>query len=200
MSQLSGSKKGWSTYQLAVIGLMAAVSFVSNYLSIPIGDVSRIHFGNVFCVLSGLLLGPLSGGLCAGIGAFFYDLTNPLYADEAIITFCLKFVIGFLAGLISHWHGRRGENFVPNAIGALAGSLAYVALYLGKSYVKEYYLLRNPLETVMTKLAIKGSSSLVNALIAVVVALLLAPAFIKAMKMSGIYQKLYPTQPEGTQN
>ena len=60
-----------STRRLTLVGVMAAFCFLSNYLSIPIGDVSRIHFGNVFCVLSGLLLGPVAGGLCGGIGAFF---------------------------------------------------------------------------------------------------------------------------------
>ena len=185
------SSSATSVYRLAAIGLMAAVSFVANYLSIPIGDVSRIHFGNVFCVLSGLLLGPVSGGLCAGIGAFFYDLTNPLYASEAFITFCMKFALGFVAGLIAHWGGRRGQSFAANLIGAVCGSVCYVILYLLKNFIEEFYLLRNPIETVLTKLSIKGVSSLTNAVIAVVVAMLLAPVFLTAMRRSGIYDKLF---------
>ena len=105
------SNKAFNTYNLAAIGLMAAVEFVSNYFSIPLGDVSRIHLGNVFCVLAGLMLGPVRGGLCAGLGAFFYDLTNPLYVSGAPLTFCFKFVIGFFAGLFAHSKGRAGENF-----------------------------------------------------------------------------------------
>lgn len=182
-----------STYRLAAIGLMSAVAFVSNYFSIPIGDISRIHFGNVFCVLSGLLLGPVAGGLSGGIGAFFYDLTNPLYADEAVITFALKFVIGFFAGLIAHGGGHRGENHLRNIVGAFTGSALYVALYLLKNFVKEYYFLRNPIETVLTKLAVRAGSSLVNAAIAVAVAVLLAPVFLQAVKRSGIYPKLFPS-------
>lgn len=190
------SKPKTNSYQLAAIGLMTAVAFVSNYLSIPIGDISRIHFGNVFCVLSGLLLGPVSGGLCAGLGAFFYDLTNPLYASGAPITFVLKFVIGFLAGLMAHSGGCRGENHLRNAIGAVLGSGAYVALYLGKGFIEEYFLLRNPMETVMTKLAVKAVSSATNAAIAVVVALILCPLMLAAMKQSGIYSRLFPQQPK----
>ncbi|MEG1774334.1 MAG: ECF transporter S component, partial [Oscillospiraceae bacterium] len=182
------------THWLAVVGLMSAVAFISNYLSLPLGDVSRVHFGNVFCVLSGILLGPLPGGLCAGIGAFFYDLTNPLYADEALITFCLKFVIGFLAGAIAHSGGHRGDSFSRNLTGALTGSAAYVALYLAKSFIKDFYLMRNPIETVLTKLLIKAGSSLTNAAIAVAVAMLLAPIFIKAMRQAGIYDRLYPAR------
>lgn len=178
-------------HRLAAIGMMSAVAFVSNYLSIPIGDIARVHFGNIFCVLAGLLLGPVSGGLSGGLGAFFYDLTNPLYADEAVVTFAMKFVIGFLAGTISRIGGRRGESMAFNLMGAATGSAAYVLLYLGKNFIKEYYLLRNPMETVMTKLAIKAGTSVLNAGIAVAVAVLLAPVLIQAFKRAGLYERLF---------
>ena len=183
-------KQKSKSYRIAAVGVLSAMVFAANFISIPIGDVSRIHFGNVFCVLSGLLLGPVSGGLCSGLGGFFYDLFNPLYAAEAPITFCLKFVLGFVAGFVAHGFGRHGENRLFNAIGAVAGSLSYVAVYLLKNFINEYYILRNPIETVVTKLVIKGSSSVVNGITAVIVALILLPAFKKAMKASGISEKL----------
>lgn len=183
-------KRNNQAYRLAAIGVLSAMVFAANFLSIPIGDITRIHFGNVFCVLSGLLLGPVSGGLCAGLGGFFYDLFNPLYAAEAPITFCLKFVLGFVTGLVAYSFGRRGENKLFNVLGAVAGSLSYVVVYLLKNFINEYYLLRNPIETVITKLMIKGSSSVVNGITAVIVAVILLPAFKKAMKSSGISEKL----------
>lgn len=170
------------TRRIALIGLMAAFCFLSNYLSVPIGDISRIHFGNVFCVLSGLLLGPVSGGLCAGIGAFFYDLTNPLYAAEAPITFLMKFALACVVGLVSRAGGAKGERLWQNILAACAGSLTYVALYLAKSFIKEYWYLKNPIETVLVKLTTKGISSLTNAAIAVVFAMILLPVFRRAMK------------------
>lgn len=179
-------------YRIAAIGVLTAMVFAANFLSIPIGDITRIHFGNVFCVLSGLLLGPVSGGLCAGLGGFFYDLFNPLYAAEAPITFCMKFVLGFLVGSIAYSGKSFGKNRTKNIIGAVVGSLGYVLVYLIKNFIYEYYLIRNPIETVLTKLAIKGTSSTVNAITAVIVALALLPIFAKAMKTSGIYAKLYP--------
>lgn len=179
-------------YRIAAIGVLTAMVFTANFLSVPIGDITRIHFGNVFCVLSGLLLGPVSGGLCAGLGGFFYDLFNPLYAAEAPITFCMKFVLGFLVGAISHSGKSSGENRTKNIIGAVVGSLGYVLVYLLKNFIYEYYLIRNPIETVLTKLTIKGTTSVVNGMTAVVVAMVLLPVFLKAMKSSGIYAKLYP--------
>ena len=76
-----------TTRQLTVIGLMAALCLVSNYFSIPIPigiDSSRIHLGNVFCIFSAFLLGPVGGGLAAGIGAFFYDIFTG-YGAECIL-------------------------------------------------------------------------------------------------------------------
>lgn len=183
-------------YRIAAIGVLTAMVFAANFLSIPIGDITRIHFGNVFCVLSGLLLGPIPGGLCAGLGGFFYDLFNPLYAAEAPITFVIKFVLGALVGAIAHSGKSFGQNHMKNIVGAVVGSLGYVFVYLLKNFIYEYYLLRNPVETVMTKLTIKGASSLVNGMTAVIVALILLPVFSKAMKTSGIYQKLFPAGAE----
>lgn len=185
----SGNRK-FNTYDIVFMGVMGAVVFVANFLSIQLGDVTRIHFGNVFCVLSGLLLGPVGGGICAGIGSFFYDLCNPLYAAEALITFGLKFVLGFLAGWISHMGGREGKNFAFNLTGAITGSMGYVVLYLFKNFIREYYIIKNPIDTVWALMITKGTVSMLNALIAVVVAVLLAPAFQKALERSGIWRKL----------
>ena len=99
-------------------------------------------------------------------------------------------MLGFVAGFIAHGFGRNGESRLFNAVGAVAGSLSYVVVYLLKNFINEYYILRNPIETVVTKLVIKGSSSVVNGITAVIVALILLPAFKKAMKASGISEKL----------
>jgi len=40
----------------------------------PVGDISRIHLGNAFCLLAGFVMGPIGGGLASGIGAMLYDL------------------------------------------------------------------------------------------------------------------------------
>lgn len=178
--------KRFTTYDLVFIGVMSAVVFVANFFSIPIGTISRIHFGNVFCVLSGLLLGGVPGGLCAGIGSFFYDLTNPLYASGALITFSMKFVLGFLAGSISHRKGLGGRSFAWNVTGAVAGSLTYVLLYLLKNFIEEYFLIKNPIDTVFALMITKGGASLINGIIAVVVAVALAPLFQKALEKSGL--------------
>lgn len=184
------AKFRFTTYDIVFIGVLSAVVFVANFLSIQLGEVSRIHFGNVFCVLSGLLLGPVGGGLCAGIGSFFYDLCNPLYASEALITFVMKFALGGAAGWIAHGGGRKGKSFAFNLTGAITGSVLYVVLYLVKNFIKEYYLIKNPLDTVWALMLTKGGASLLNGVIAVVVAMILLPVFHQVFERSGIGKKL----------
>ena len=81
------------------------------------------------------------GGVAGGLGAFFYDFTNPLYVAEAPITLFNKFFIGFFAGLISHKGGHYGEKASLNFVGALVGNLAYTLLFYGKNFISEYFLL-----------------------------------------------------------
>ncbi|WP_312694655.1 ECF transporter S component [Caproiciproducens sp.] len=54
-----------TTVNIALTGLMGALVLVGTYLNVPIpvlGDKTMIGLGNVFCILSGLLLGPVYGG------------------------------------------------------------------------------------------------------------------------------------------
>ena len=95
-----------SIYKIVTVGLLGALVFVSNYLSfpipVPVGDISRIHLGNAFCLLAGFVMGPIGGGLASGIGAMLYDLTNPAYIASAPFTFVFKFLLAAVCGLIAH--------------------------------------------------------------------------------------------------
>ena len=186
-------KKQFTIQKIALIGLMAALVFATSGLRITIPlpvDKAAVHFGNVMCVLSGLILGPV-GGLASGIGSFFYDLTNPLYAPEALITFINKFFIGFVAGLISHVGGRKGRNQGFNIAGAVAGSVVYVALYLFKSFVSSKLIFDlHTNSEMMLFLVPKAITSLTNGIIACVVAVPLAAALHKALDKSSLSTKL----------
>ena len=43
---MAAKKSKLSVYTLSAIGVMTAVSFISNFISIPIGTLTRIHMGN----------------------------------------------------------------------------------------------------------------------------------------------------------
>ena len=169
-----------SIYKIVTVGLLGALVFVSNYLSfpipVPVGDISRIHLGNAFCLLAGFVMGPIGGGLASGIGAMLYDLTNPAYIASAPFTFVFKFLLAAVCGLIAHKGKITGnmleEDFtitVPRSIVAgICGSLTYIVLYLAKSYITTVLAGSAP-EAAAIALATKAASSTVNAILAIII-------------------------------
>lgn len=179
----------WNVQKLAVFGLMSALVFVSSWIQIPIGDVSRVHLGNGFCALTGLLFGPWLGGFASGMGSMLFDFTNPLYIAESWITFLTKFAIGFLAGLLAR-QGKGGSTQKGwDIAGAALGTLAYVGLYMGKSFIIKYYIEGQALQAVQVQLVTKLASSLVNAAVGTVVAVLLAAALRPALQKAGLFRQ-----------
>ncbi len=174
--------------QITRLAILSALVFAASYIRITIPlpiDKAAVHLGNVVCVLSGLLMGPL-GGLPCAIGSAVFDLTNPIYAPEAPITFVTKFFIGFLAGLISHAKGRGGLDRKWNIIGGVTGSLAYVVLYMTKSWLFGIYLYSlQPGAALSTYVLPKLVTSLFNGAVAVVCAVPLAGVIRAALKRGG---------------
>ncbi len=181
-------KKKLDTRQFAFIGVMAALVFVTTkFMSIPIpvgAGKTSIHLGNVMCILSGLLFGPVSGGLAAGIGSMIVDLTDPMWAPEFWVTFIMKFVMGFVAGFVAHTGGKPTK--VKISIAAVLGAVSYVICYLSKNYIQEYILMKQPLETVMALLVTKGITSMTNALIAMIVSVILYNMLMPALKRANL--------------
>lgn len=180
-------------YRTAAVGVFAALVFVSNLISIPIpvaiGDVSRIHLGNIFCLLSGLVLGPVGGGLAAGIGSALYDVTNPAYIASAPFTFVFKFLLAAVCGWVAYAWGRTGGSYKLNICGAVAGSAVYMVLYLGKAFVTGL-LLGSELGAVLTAVAAKAATSGINAIIAVAISVPLCAVVRSALRKSHLLEKL----------
>lgn len=174
------------------VGMMAALVFVGNYLQfkipVSIGDVTRVHLGNSMCLLAGLLFGPGVGGLASGIGAGLYDLFDPIYIVSAPYTFCSKFAMGFLAGLLSRAAFRReGKSRLFHVILAGAvGQLAYIFLYLLKSYVTLRLVGTAP-QAALIAVVPKIAASFVNAVAAVAISVPLCLALRKALNRTGFF-------------
>lgn len=173
---------------LAFTGMLAAVVLVGYYLSIKfplMGTKAQIGFGNVFGILSGLMLGPVYGGLSAGIGGFIYDLTSG-WADSAVITLITKFLMGFVAGLIAWQWKKAGLPSVKRVIvAAVTGSVTYCLLYLGHGYI-EAVLMGNAQEAIQYIMGVKVAVTFVNAVIADVIAVPLYMAIRKPLASARI--------------
>lgn len=197
MTNKTNQKKAFGTYDIVMVGLMAALCFASIYIKIdvptPMGK-TMMHLGNVFCLLSGMLLGGVRGGLAAGIGTMFYDLMDPAFVSSAPFTFLFKFIMAYIAGVSARSGGAQSKSFVRNLIGCVVGEIAYIILYLGKSFISSYYLQKNAIEAVMGSLLTKFGTSVVNAVVATVLSLILLPIFLNVSKRSGIYAKIFPAE------
>lgn len=180
------------------VGFMAALVFVGSMISIPIPtvlDVSRIHLGNIFCLLAGFMLGGLKGGLAAGLGSMLYDFTNPKYIASSPITFINKFAMGFVCGVIAggilrSFAAKEKTNVARVIIAAAAGALTYVALYLTKGFVEDVFFLRTELATALIDIQVKAVTSLFNAAIATVASVPLAIALRSGLRRAGLVRWL----------
>lgn len=157
--------------EMTMGGVMTALVYLSSaLLQIPIstavGD-TRLHMGNVMCLLSGLLLGSWQGGYAAGIGSMLFDLSNPAYISSAPFTYAFKFLMAWTCGKIAEQH--QVDRKIRFFMGALSGSVLYIILYLSKSFIESKFILYLPMHAVILALSQKAAVSGVNAFIAVCV-------------------------------
>lgn len=178
-----------TTKKIVVTALLAALTVVGSAIRvtmpIDIAGTTSFHLGNIFCALSGLLLGPWYGGLAAGIGSAIYDCLNPLYISECWITFLTKGAYGLVAGLL-FWNvlkSHRSEKPAAYCMGAAnwatcAGAVTYALLYLLKSYLKGIWVNGLTHEAAMVTLGAKLPATIFNG----VVAIIFAPILYVAIK------------------
>lgn len=182
-------KQKMTTETMAAIGIMAALVFITTkFFSIPIpvgGGKTRLHVGNSMCVLSGLLFGAVPGGLAAGIGTALVDLMDPAWAPEFWISFINKFAMGFVVGAVARL--GKDRTLVKDILASILGAGTYVLLYIFKSFVQQKMLGSAP-EAIKAVLITKGTTSAVNAVIAVVLAVVLYKAIAPALKKAHLFK------------
>lgn len=176
-----------TTRQITQISLMAALVYVGTMLGIRIpigGSETMLHFGNVFCLLAGLLFGGIPGGLAAGIGSGIFDLLGG-FAAESWITFINKFLMAFVAGsIVVYGKNRIKNNLFRTTIAAICGSLTYTILYTIKNIIESRFVQGLPWSGVWAVISVKLPVSLTNGVVAVIVSLVIyfaiKPALTKA--------------------
>lgn len=178
---------------LAQAALLAALCYIGfQYLKIPIPvgtEKTALHIGNTFCVLAALLLGGLWGGLAGSIGMTIADLTSD-YVTSAPKTLILKLLIGLIVGFVAHTilHISKEQSAKKILTAAIISSVCGMAFNVVADplvgYFYKIYILNIPQEAASIWAKIGAATTLVNAIAAVVVAVLLytalRPALIKA--------------------
>lgn len=101
-------------------------------VQIPVPTAGYIHFGDVFVLLSGWLLG-LPGIIAAGIGSMFADIFTG-YASYALITFLDKAATAAVAWLVFAVLQKLlpGKLWIIGLLlSAILGELVMAAGYIG---------------------------------------------------------------------
>ena len=191
--------KSKKTLTLAMAALFAALCYIGfSYfrIDIPVGtEKTAFHLGNVFCVLAALFIGGFWGGMSGAVGMTIADLTTG-YVTSAPKTFLLKLCIGLVAGLVAHkvFHiSKDEERKVPLSVATVLSCISGMAFNVVADPVVGYfyktYILGVPQEAAAIWAKMGAVTTLVNAVVAVIVASIFYLALRPALK----HAKLLPT-------
>lgn len=89
-----------TTKKLIIAALMAAFTCIATMIiKLPTPTFGYIHLGDGLVLLCGIVLGPLTGALSAGIGSMFADIFSG-YISWAPATFLIKALTAGIGGLL----------------------------------------------------------------------------------------------------
>lgn len=166
------------TLKLVIASLMAAMTCVATMIiKVPIAVTGGYaNLGDCFVLLSGILLGPLYGGMAAGIGSALADLLSG-YATFAPATFLIKGVMAVIVGLLVK---DLSKKYTLRTI--LAGILAECIMIAGYFFFESVFMGYG----LTAAAAIPGNA--IQGILGIILACLLIPIF-KACGFSSLRQK-----------
>lgn len=153
------------------------------------------HFGNVFCVLAALLIGGTWGGLAGAVGMTISDLTTA-YVTSAPKTFILKLCIGLIVGFVAHKLFKISKEHsakyitVATIVSSICGMAFNIVADPVVGYFYKTYLLGVPQDLAKALAKIGAITTIVNAIIAVIVASILYIALRPVMKKTDMLRDL----------
>ena len=125
------------TKKLVLASLMCALTCVATMvIRIPTPTMGYIHPGDALVILSGVILGPSSGFLAAGIGSALADLLGG-YFVYVPVTFVIKGLIALFCGLIYQKAGKIPGFRYP---AVAAGGVVDIFLVAGGYFLCESFL------------------------------------------------------------
>lgn len=129
-----------SVMQIAMCGVMAAlVAIGTSVIRIPINVTGGyVHLGDSLVYISGILFGPVFGGVSAALGSFIADMLGyPLYAIPTLI---IKGLDAFAVGAIYMKTGAKTEDMGRKVISYIASFLVGGAIMVGGYCIFESYM------------------------------------------------------------
>ena len=186
------------TKKLVLTALMMAMAYVATtIIKIPTPTMGYIHFGDCVVLLCGYLLGPGLGALAAGVGSMLSDVLSPyiIYAPGTLVIKALNALIASV--VFTALMKKKNSSAIKISTGyctmslIVSGVLAEVIMVVG--YFGHDILVTVVLNsgadkmTLATGIAYAASSVpfyIIKALINLVIAIILYPILVKAIKIN----------------
>lgn len=123
-----------STKKLVISALFTALCCIGTMIHVPTGITSGyVHLGDAMVLFSGIILGPVYGGLAAGLGSALADLING-YAIFVPGTFIIKGLCAIVCGYIFHSKTKKDVQkkyiYIFLVISGVVGEALMVLGYL----------------------------------------------------------------------
>ncbi|MCR5345971.1 MAG: ECF transporter S component [Lachnospiraceae bacterium] len=171
------------TMKLVMSALFAALNVIGTLIHIPAGPtLGYVHLGDAFVILSGILLGPMYGGIAAGIGSGIADVING-YAIYVPGTIVIKFLEAMIAGLIfarfyDKDHAKKFDSQILTAISGCAGGIIMIVFY----FLYEILIINlaesaSDIKSALVAAAAGVPYNVAQALIAIILAVIAYPIF-----------------------
>ena len=143
-----------SVKRLVTAALLAAMTCIATMIiKLPTPTLGYIHLGDGLVLLCGILLGPVSGALAAGIGSMFADIFSG-YVSYAPATLLIKALTALIASVLFRLFSRMIRGAAGRYAAVILGGL------IGEAFMVLGYFVYE------TALAALGSGALTSATLA----------------------------------
>lgn len=123
--------KNKAVYKISVSALFAALICVATAVfPVPLPTGGFFNFGDCFIIVAALCIGPLWGGLAAGVGAGLSDLILG-FAVYSLVTFVVKFLMAVVIFYVAKGIRKTGFKYdvVTVTAAAAVGEVVMIAGY-----------------------------------------------------------------------
>lgn len=118
------------TKNLIIAALLAALTCIATMV-IQIPTLSGyIHLGDSLVILCGIILGPVTGGISAGIGSMMADLLSGYFIPYGPATLLIKALAAFSAGYLFHGLSKSSKLNI-NILVLLSGAVSGIIVVIG---------------------------------------------------------------------
>lgn len=172
--------KKFSTYDIVIIGMLAALCMISTTIKIPYGNGAMVHLGTAALFTFALVFGRIHAGLAGAIGTAIFDIIMG-FSPYTLWSFFIKGIAGYIVGAIAHGGGAKGKNMGRNILACLAGAAWTLA-----GYLVAWTVVIGKFEVALAN----SPSSLMTSSVGILIAIPLSTTLRVALEKSGVAKQI----------